>query len=37
MIQIDTRFVSPEGPIAWANKTGIDIVIFIILFEENCL
>ena len=34
---IETSFVSPEEPKAWANKTGNDFMIFILIFEENCL
>ena len=30
-------FVSPMGPKAWVNKTGFDIIFFILLFIENCL
>ncbi len=30
-------FVSPDGPKAQANKTGINLVIFILIFVENCL
>ncbi len=29
-------FLSPEGPKAWANKTCINCMIFILLFVENC-
>ena len=35
--KIKTIFVSPEVPKDKANKTGIDIMIFILIFMENCL
>ena len=30
-------FVYPEGPNAQANRAGINFVIFILIFVENCL
>ena len=30
-------FVSREGPKARANKAGINVIIFILKFVENCL
>ena len=36
-IKIETRMYSLEGPKARANKTGINFMIFILLFVENCL
>ena len=35
--KIKTIFVSPEVPKDQANKTGIDIMIFILIFMEKCL
>ena len=34
---IKTSFVSPDGPKARSNKTGIRFMIFILIFVENCL
>ena len=35
--KIKTSFVRPEGPKAWANKTGFNFMIFNLLFVESCL
>ena len=35
--KIETSFVSPDGPKALAYKTGINFMIFILMFVENCL
>ena len=35
--KINNSSVSPEGPKARANKIGIDFMIFISIFVENCL
>ena len=35
--RIKTSFVSPEGPKTRANKTGINFMIFILIFVVNCL
>lgn len=35
--QINSNFVSPEGPKDWPNKAGIDNIISRLLFIENCL
>ncbi len=35
--KIKTSFVSREGPKARADKTGINFMIFILIFVENCL
>ncbi len=35
--KIKTIFVSPEGPEARANKTGINFMIFISIFVDNSL
>ena len=35
--KIKTNFVSSEGPKARANKTGINFMILIFIFVENCL
>ena len=35
--KINPCFVSIEGPKNRAYKTGIDIMLFILLFVENCL
>ena len=32
-----TSFCRPEWPKPWANKTGINIMIFLLVFVENCL
>ena len=32
-----TSFLGPKGLKAQANKTAIDNMIFILIFEENCL
>ena len=37
MKKIKASFVIPEGPKARANKTGINFMIFILSFVENCL
>ena len=34
---IKTSFVGPEGMKAWAYKTGINFMIFLFKFVENCL
>ena len=34
--KIILSFVKPEGSEAGAIKTGINFMIFILLFEENC-
>ncbi len=34
---IKPSFVSYDGLTAWDNKTGISLVIFILIFVENCL
>ena len=36
-IKIKTSFFSPEGPKARAKKTGIDFMIFILIFVVICL
>ena len=35
--KIKPSFVRPEGPKARANKTSINIMIFILIFVKNCL
>ena len=37
MKKIKTSFVSREGPKARADKTGINFMIFSLIFVENCL
>ena len=37
IIKIEQSFVRPEGPKIQANKIGIHIMIFILIFVENCL
>ena len=34
---IKTSFDSLERPKTWANNTGINVMIFILIFVENCL
>ncbi len=35
--KIITNFVKSVGPEAWANKTGINLMIIVLIFLENCL
>ena len=35
--KIKTSFVSPEGPKARATQTGINFMIIILMFVENCV
>ena len=35
--KIETSFDSPEGPKAWANKTGFNLLVFILISTESCL
>ena len=35
--RIKASIASPEGPMVWANKTGINFMIFILMFMENLL
>ncbi len=35
--KIKTRIVGPEGPKSWASKTGINVMILILIFVEKCL
>ncbi len=35
--KMKASFVSPEGPKTWANITGINFMVFILISVENCL
>ena len=35
--KINSIFVGPEGPKGRSSKTGIDFIIFILLFVDNCV